>query len=75
LRQALLLSGIGVIAGGVLAFSAGRILQSMLAGVQPGDASAFLGAAGLAVVMVSAGALLPALRALRVDPVETIRVD
>jgi putative ABC transport system permease protein len=75
LRHGLLLAAAGVAIGGTVALIVGQALRSMLAGLQPGDAAAFLSAAVLAAVMVAAGSLLPALRALQVDPMQAIRGD
>ncbi len=69
------LSGIGVVIGGVLAYPAGRLLESLLAGVKPGDAVTLGAAAGVAVLMTLAGSMLPALRAVRIDPTVAIRTE
>ena len=58
-----------------MAWGAGRMLESLLAGVEPHDAGTFLAAVGLVLVMTLFGSLLPALRAIRVDPVQAIRGD
>ncbi len=68
LRQGVILAAAGVLPGVVVAYAAGRALQGLLAGVQPADAPTFLAAAGLCVLMTILGCLLPALRAVRVDP-------
>jgi hypothetical protein len=44
-----------------------------LAGVSPFDWVAFGSAAGLAIVMAGAGSLVPAMRAVHVDPLTAIR--
>jgi putative ABC transport system permease protein len=75
LRQGLLLAGAGVVAGVALAYAAGRTLEALLAGVSPRDATTFLVAAALALVMTLAGSLVPALRAVRVDPLSAIRAE
>jgi predicted permease len=69
----LAVAGIGI--GAAAALSAGQALQSILAGVKPGDAAAFLSAGLLAVTMVAAGSLIPALRAVRVDPMQAMRAE
>jgi putative ABC transport system permease protein len=58
-----------------LAYVAARLMQALLAGVQPGDLPTFLSAAGLCVVMTLLGSLLPALRAVRIDPMTAIRSE
>ena len=67
------LAAIGVIGGVGVAAMAGRTLQSVLAGVSPSDPAVFSGAVSLAVLMTLLGCLLPAIRAVRVDPIEAIR--
>ena len=75
LRDGVRLAAIGVAAGGLAGYGAGRLLESVLAGVKPGDPEVF-GAAGLvAAAMVVLGSLWPAVRALRVDPAAAIRAD
>ena len=75
LRQGILLSVAGLLPGVALAYAAGRAMESLLAGVQPADAITFVAAVGLCLVMSLAGSLLPALRAVRVDPLAVIRSE
>ena len=75
LGDGLRLAAIGVVLGGLLAYPAGRVLESMLAGVKPNDGIAFGAAAGLALVMTLAGSALPAIRAMRIDPTIAIRSE
>ena len=75
LRQGVLLAAAGVLPGAALAYAAGRAMQALLAGVQPGDAPTFLAAAGLCVLMTISGCLFPALRAVRVNPITAIRAE
>ena len=75
LRDAVAMAGVGVLLGLALAYAAGRGLEALLAGVRPGDAATFLAATGLAVVMTLAGSLVPALRALSVDPLAAMRAE
>jgi len=65
----------GLVIGAGLAYAAGRSMQALLAGVTPGDAGAFAAAVALTAVMLSAGTLLPTVRALRIDPIEAIRAE
>ena len=73
--RGLLLAGAGALLGGLLGLAAGRAMQALLAGVPPADAATFAAAIGLSVAMTAAGSLVPALRAVRVDPVAAIRAD
>jgi hypothetical protein len=59
----------------VLDYPAGRTIEAPLAGVQPGDGITFGIATGLCIVMTLMGSLLPALRAVRVDPITAIRAE
>jgi predicted lysophospholipase L1 biosynthesis ABC-type transport system permease subunit len=71
----LALAGAGVALGAALAYAAGRTMQGLLAGVSPADASAFAGAIGLVAGGTLLGTVLPARRALRVNPLEAIRTE
>jgi putative ABC transport system permease protein len=75
LRNAAKLTVAGLVAGIAAAYGAGRLLEALLAGVRPADLATYAAAAGLAVTMTAAGTLLPILRALRVDPVQSIRAE
>jgi predicted permease len=69
------LSAIGVGTGGVAAFLAGSAMRALLAGLDPADIPAFAAAIALCLMMTLLGSLLPALRAVRVDPATVIRVE
>ncbi len=65
----------GATIGVVIAYAAGRSMQALLFGVDPGDRTVFAIAVGLSLLMAIAGSLLPALRAIRVDPMTATRPD
>jgi predicted permease len=65
----------GIVLGSVLAYAAGGALQSLLAGVSPSDQMAFGGAIGLCLVTAAAGSLIPAVRAMRLDPSTVIKAE
>jgi predicted permease len=65
----------GLVLGVALAYAAGRGMQALLAGVRPSDGEAFGAAVALTAVMLVVGTLVPALRALRIDPVSVIRSE
>ena len=69
------LGAAGLLLGAALAYAAGRSMEALLAGVRPGDAQAFGAAVALTAVMLVLGTLLPALRALRIDPNSAIRSE
>jgi predicted permease len=73
MRQGAVLAICGVLPGIVLAYAAGRAMQSLLFGVEPGDTGTFVGAAVLCVIMTLAGSLVPVLRAVRVAPATVFR--
>jgi predicted permease len=73
MRRGATLAFLGGVLGLGLALAAGRALQSVLAGISPADPPVFAGAVSLTVLMTLVGALLPAVRAVRIDPVQAIR--
>ena len=75
LRQGVWVALAGVLPGLALAYVAARLMQALLAGIQPGDLPTFLSAAGLCLVMTLVGSFLPALRAVRIDPMTAIRTE
>jgi putative ABC transport system permease protein len=75
LRQGLILATIGAGIGMALAYAAGRWMEALLAGVEPGDVMTFTAAAGVAILMTISGSLLPALRAVRIDPATVLRAE
>jgi len=69
------LTAAGVAAGAGVAMIGTRFLRSVLFGVTPLDATAFIGvAAGFAVVAAIAS-VVPARRAMAVDPMEALRSE
>jgi putative ABC transport system permease protein len=66
---------IGVAFGAMGAFSASRLIREMLFGVTPADPVAFTLAAALIVMIALIGALLPAFRALKTDPIVALRAE
>lgn len=65
----------GVVLGAGLGYGAGRAMQSLLAGLDPGDAATIATAMALAVTMTLAGSLIPTVRAVRVDPAVAVRAE
>jgi putative ABC transport system permease protein len=66
---------VGVVLGAGLGYAAGRAMQSLLAGLNPGDAATFATAIALAVALTLAGSLIPTARAVRVDPAVAVRAE
>jgi predicted permease len=73
LRQGFALGAAGVVAAVPLAYLAGRVMEPLLFGVEPGDVAVYMAGAGLAFAMALAGSLEPAMRAARIEPAVTIR--
>jgi predicted permease len=65
----------GVTIGGLLALAAGRSLQALLFGVSPANPAVFAAAIGMAVLMTAVASILPAWRAIKVDPITATRTD
>jgi ABC-type antimicrobial peptide transport system permease subunit len=66
---------LGLVAGAVTCYWAVEYLRSSLYGFAPHDLRLWSIALGLIATVAMAGALVPALRASRVDPVEALRGD
>ena len=75
LSRSLLLAVGGVALGGILAYQAGLAMRSLLAGIAPADPQTFAAAIALCFLMTLAGSLIPAIRALQVDPITAIRAE
>jgi len=69
------LAAIGLAIGLVGALSLGRFLQSLLYGVGAADPLTLLGVALLLSIVALAACLLPAIRAVGIDPMTALRAD
>jgi predicted permease len=67
--------GIGLATGFICAIGFAQLLSSMLRGVSPFDPPTLLGTALILCVVALIASLLPALRALRVNPIEALRYE
>ena len=65
----------GLALGLLGAAALGRVLTSLLYGVKPTDVFTFVGVAGVLLAVVLAACLVPARRAVRVDPLEALRSE
>ena len=73
MRQSLEMIFLGVAAGAVGAFAAGRILMRLVEGAQPTEVSTFAATIGVLVAAALIASFIPAQRASRVDPVMALR--
>ncbi|HWG54068.1 MAG TPA: ABC transporter permease [Gemmatimonadaceae bacterium] len=75
MRDGMRIIAFGLVGGLVGGWAATRVIQSMLYGVSPLDVPTWVGAVVLMVVVGLLAALVPALRAGRVDPVIAMREE
>jgi predicted permease len=66
---------IGIIAGLLLSLAAGKLVASLLYGISPRDPAVMIGVAVLLAIVGMAASVIPAVRAGRVDPMTTLRVE
>jgi putative ABC transport system permease protein len=64
---------VGLAAGVPLALMAGRILRDQLYGVTPMDVATLVGVGGFMATVTLAAAIMPAIRATRIDPVVVLK--
>jgi len=74
-RQGIVLTSIGMVAGLAGAFALTRLMSSLLYGVAATDPLTFAGGAMLLAAASLTACLIPALRATRVDPVVALRCE
>jgi putative ABC transport system permease protein len=75
MRHALVLVGIGWLAGLLSSFALTRLIQSGLYGVTATDPATYAGISLLLVLVATSACLIPTLRALRVDPTIALRYE
>jgi predicted permease len=73
--QGMKLALVGIVPGVLTAYAAARGMRALLFGVDPADPATILGAVTLVVIMTLAGSLVPALRAVRLNPMLALRVE
>ena len=74
-RQVIALLAIGVVAGGIAAFFAARSVRSFLFEIQPGNPAIFALSALALVLIGLAAAMLPARRAVSIDPMQALKTE
>ena len=75
LSEGMKLALFGIVMGIGVAYAAARGMSVLLFGVEPADPATFAVAVGLALIMTLAGAMLPAMRAVRVNPLMLMRAQ
>ena len=73
LRQVLMLAVAGVVLGVPAALGAGQLIESLLFGLAPQDPATIAAAAAVLVAVAALAGYIPAMRAMRVDPVIALR--
>jgi ABC-type antimicrobial peptide transport system permease subunit len=74
-RQGLTAAGVGLTIGLLGAAALGRVLTKLLYGVTATDLPTFIGVAAVLLAVTLAACIVPARRALRVDPLEALRSE
>jgi ABC-type antimicrobial peptide transport system permease subunit len=74
-RDGIAIVGLGLIPGLIAAYAAARYLSSLLFGVQPADPTTIVVTVAICGAVSLCGALLPALRAVRVSPMSVLRSE
>lgn len=75
MQQVVLLTGAGLVVGGLLAFALSNLIGNQLYGLQPHDPFTFASAALVLAGAACAAGLIPSWRAIRVDPMNALRHD
>ena len=75
MKQGLILTGVGIVAGLAGAFALNRVIASMLFGVEPTDPATMAAVVATIALVAAIACWLPAWRASRVDPNIVLRDD
>src|SRR5690348_1048721 len=75
LRQGILIVGMGLLAGVLLAFAIARLAGNFLSGVSPLDPLTYVSAIALLGAVALAASYIPAHRAMKVDPMIALRYE
>ncbi|HKA60673.1 MAG TPA: ABC transporter permease [Gemmatimonadales bacterium] len=73
--QGMKLALVGIAPGLIIAYAAARGMRALLFGIGPADPITILGVVALVVGMTLAGSLVPALRAVRLNPMRVLRAE
>jgi predicted permease len=75
LRQGLALSAIGLGVGLVAALVLTRLMSSLLFGIEATDVTTYVAAVGVILAAAALASYLPARRATKIDPMETLKAE
>ena len=75
LREALMLTAIGIAFGLAVALALVRLIRFFIYGVKPHDPLTMIGAAVLMITVAALAAWIPARRAAKIDPMEALRYE
>ena len=73
--QGMKLALVGIVPGLLAAYAAARGMRALLFGIEPADPATIAGVVALVVGMTLAGSLVPALRAVRLNPMRVLREE
>ena len=75
LRDSLLVTIVGVAAGAGASLGLGRVARNLLYQISPNDVLSLAAAAALMIAVAALAALVPSLRAARVDPAQALKAE
>ncbi len=75
MMRALVLAGVGIAIGSAIALPMGQVLASVLEGVNGNELSIYLGVPALLLAISLLACVVPLRRAVRVDPVVSLRSE
>jgi ABC-type antimicrobial peptide transport system permease subunit len=71
----MIMVGLGILAGIILAFGCGPLIQHFVYGATPHDPTTIIGVAALVAVIAILACWLPARRAMNVDPIAALHYE
>ncbi len=75
ITRGMMLVGVGLVLGTAGSVGATRLVERMLFQINATDPATYVGVTGFFLIVALSACLLPAWRALRVDPLEALKVD
>jgi ABC-type antimicrobial peptide transport system permease subunit len=73
--EAMIPTMVGIAIGAAGALALGRLLATLIYGIQPTDPATFAAVSALLVIVALAASLIPAYRATRIEPVKALREE